>query len=86
MCVNQQPSSYKAALNEWLEIVPATKIFAWGGDHVIPEHTYASLKLSKDLIAEVLASKVCNGSFSKKTALWATERIMGENAIEVYGY
>ena len=80
------PSSYKAALNEWLEIVPATKIFAWGGDHVIPEHTYASLKHAKDLIAEVLASKVCNGSFSKKTALWATERIMGENAIEVYGY
>lgn len=79
------PSAYKEALNEWLEIVPATKIFAWGGDHVIPEHTYASLKLAKNLIAEVLAQKVLSGSFSMKTALWVAERIMGENAVEVYG-
>lgn len=79
------PSAYKTALHEWLEIVPATKIFAWGGDHVFPEHTYASLKLARGLIGEVLAAKVSNGSFSKKTALWVAERIMGENAKEVYG-
>lgn len=80
------PSAYKEALNEWLEIAPATKIFAWGGDHFIPEHTYASFKLAKELIAEVLASKVARRSFSMKTALWVAERIMGENAIEVYGF
>jgi len=80
------PSAYKEALNEWLEIAPATKIFAWGGDHFIPEHTYASLKLGKELVAEVLAQKVAGGSFSMKTALWTAERIMGENAIEVYGF
>jgi len=80
------PSAYKEALNEWLEIVPATKIFAWGGDHVIPEHTYASLKLGKELVAEVLASKVVDGRFSKKTAYWVAERIMGKNAEEVYGF
>ena len=80
------PSAYKEALNEWLEIVPATKIFAWGGDHVIPEHTYASLKLGKELVAEVLASKVIQGRFSKKTAYWIAERIMGKNAQEVYGF
>jgi len=80
------PSTYMEALNEWLEIVPATKIFAWGGDHGIPDHTYASLKLARELIAEVLARKVARGSFSMKTALWAAERIMGENAIEVYGF
>jgi len=79
------PSAYKEALNEWLDILPATKIFAWGGDHTIPEHTYASLRLAKDLIAEVLALKVLKGSFGMKTALWVAERIMGENVIEVYG-
>jgi len=79
-------SAFRDALNEWLEIVPATKIFAWGGDHVIPEHTYASLEIAKQLVAEVLASKVSDGAFSRKTALWTAERIMGENAIEVYGY
>ena len=80
------PSAYKEALNEWLEIAPATKIFAWGGDHAIPEHTYASLKLAKELIAEVLALKVAEGRFSKRTAYWAAERIMGKNAREVYGF
>ena len=80
------PSAYREALSEWLEIVPATKIFAWGGDHVIPEHTYASLKLGKELIAEVLASKVVDGRFSEKTAYWIAERIMGKNAEEVYGF
>jgi len=80
------PSAYKEALNEWLEIVPATKIFAWGGDHTIPEHTYASLKLGKELVAEVLASKVVQGRFSEKTAYWVAERIMGKNAREVYGF
>ena len=80
------PSAYREALNEWLEIVPATKIFAWGGDHVIPEHTYASLKLGKELVAEVLALKVIDGRFSKKTAYWVAERIMGKNSEEVYGF
>lgn len=80
------PSAYKQALYEWLEIVPATKIFAWGGDHVIPEHTYASLRMAKELIAEVLASKVMKGRFSMKTALWVAERIMGQNAKEIYGF
>ena len=42
------PSAYKETLNEWLEIAPATKIFAWGGDITIPEHTYASLKLARN--------------------------------------
>lgn len=80
------PSAYKQALNEWLEIVPATKILAWGGDHVIPEHTYASLRLAKNLVAEVLASKVVHGRFSKQTAYWVAERIMGKNAEEVFGF
>lgn len=80
------PSAYKEALNEWLEVVPATKIFAWGGDHLFVEYSYASLKMAKEIIAEVLASKVANGSFSLKTALWVAQRILGENATEVYGF
>lgn len=76
--------AYKQAIDEWLEIVPAVKIFAWGGDHFIPEHTHSSLILAKELIAEVLTKKVKNKKLSKKTALWTAERILGKNAIEVY--
>lgn len=78
------PAAYKRALDEWLEIVPSNKIFAWGGDHDIIEHSYASLMLAKDLVSEVLAAKVASGYFSKKIAISVAEKIMGGNAIEVY--
>ena len=78
------PAAYKRGLDEWLEIVPSNKIFAWGGDHGIIEHSYASLMLAKDLVSEVLAAKVVSGYFSMKVATSVAERIMGENAIEVY--
>ena len=80
------PAAYKRGLDEWLEIVPSNKIFAWGGDHGIIEHSYASLMLAKDLVSEVLAAKVVSGYFSKKVAILAAERIMGQNAIGVYGF
>lgn len=80
------PAAYKRGLDEWIEVVPANKIFAWGGDHGIIEHSYASLMLAKDLVAEVLAAKVASGYFSTKVALAVANRIMGENAIEVYGF
>lgn len=78
------PAAYKRGLDEWLEIVPSNKIFAWGGDHGIIEHSYASLMLAKDLVSEVLAAKVSSGYFSKNVAISVAERIMGGNAIEVY--
>jgi len=80
------PVAYKRALDEWLEIVPANKIFAWGGDHGIIEHSYASLMLCKELVSEVLAAKVASGCFSKKVAISVAEKIMGENAVKVYKF
>ena len=80
------PAAYKRALDEWIEIVPANKIFAWGGDHGIIDHSYASLLLAKDLIAEVLAHKVADSYFSEKVALHLAQRIVGQNAWEVYGF
>lgn len=79
------PSAYKRALSEWLEIVPASKIFAWGGDHEQIDQSYASLMLAKDLIADVLSEKVVSNYFGEKTAIQVAERIIGGNAIEVYG-
>lgn len=80
------PAAYKRGLDEWLEIVPSNKIFAWGGDHGIIEHSYASLMLAKDLVSEALAAKVVSGYFSEKVAVSVAERIMGENAVEVYKF
>jgi predicted TIM-barrel fold metal-dependent hydrolase len=80
------PAAYKKGLDEWLEVVPSNKIFAWGGDHGILDHSYASLKMTKELISEVLAMKVATGYFSEKVALSVAEGIVGGNAIEFYGF
>jgi hypothetical protein len=80
------PAAYKRGLNEWLEIVPSNKIFAWGGDHLLIEHSYASLILAKDLVSDVLAAKVVQGYFSQKIAVSVAEKITGQNAIEVYNF
>jgi hypothetical protein len=79
------PSAYKRALSEWLEIVPASKIFAWGGDHEQIDQSYASLMLAKDLIADVLSEKVASNYFGERVAIQVAERMVGGNAIEVYG-
>jgi hypothetical protein len=78
------PTAYRQALDEWLEIVPANKIFAWGGDNILIDHSYASLMLTKDLVTDVLENKVSSGYFNKKTAIITAEKIMGQNASKVY--
>jgi hypothetical protein len=80
------PTAYRKGLSEWLEIVPSNKIFAWGGDHEIIEHSYASLMLVKDLIADVLSEKVHSGYFTKEVAMSTARKILGENAIKLYRF
>jgi len=77
-------SAYKRALSEWLEIVPSNKIFAWGGDQMLIEHSYASLLLAKDLIADVLVDKVNSGYFNQNLAFSVIKKILGQNAIDLY--
>ena len=77
-------SAYKRALSEWLEIVPSNKIFAWGGDQMLIEHSYASLLLAKDLIADVLVDKINSGYFNSNLALSVMKKILNQNACNVY--
>ena len=75
------PSAYRAALTSWIESVPASKIFAWGSDTNAPEHAYASLLLTKDLLADVLADLVDGGYFYLDLALELAERILYRNGL-----
>jgi len=78
------PSAYRQALTSWIETVPANKIFAWGGDHQFLEHTYASLMLAKDIIAEVLSSLVAKGYFGMDQALFVARRILHDNGADFW--
>jgi len=78
------PSAYRRALTAWIEIVPMSKIFAWGGDHALIEHSYASLYLAKDLITDVLADLVERNYFDLELALVVAKRILHDNGVEFW--
>jgi len=78
------PSAYRAALRTWIEIVPLNKIFAWGGDHNFLEHSYASLLLTRRLVAEVLSDLVAEEYFDLETALRVARRIFHDNGAEFW--
>lgn len=78
------PSAYRRALTAWIETVPMHKIFAWGGDHGIIEHSYASLFLAKDLITDVLTDLVERNYFDLELALVIARRILHDNGAEFW--
>jgi predicted TIM-barrel fold metal-dependent hydrolase len=77
-------SGYKRALNEWIELVPSNKILAYGGDHTMIEHTYASLLLAKDLISDVFTEKIMSGYFNINGARAVMRKILNLNACNLY--
>lgn len=52
------PNGAKAALSEWLDSVPATKIMGFGGDCGHEDHIYAHLLMAREIISEALAEKI----------------------------
>jgi len=79
------PSAYRAALTSWIETVPMSKIFAWGGDSTLLEHSWASLALAKNLAGEVLADFVKREYFDLELAIEVAHRIFHANGEEFWG-
>ena len=78
------PNGAKAALSEWLDSVPASKIMAFGGDCGHEAHVYAHLQMAKDVVSEVLAEKVCKGHFDLEHAKWMAEQMFVQNPYRVF--
>jgi predicted TIM-barrel fold metal-dependent hydrolase len=78
------PAQARAALSEWLDMVPNTKIFGFGGDYSIVEKVYGHLKMARQDIACVLAEKVREGAWSRAEASLVARRLMRDNAAEFY--
>ena len=73
------------ALDEWLDMVPNTKIFAFGGDYDLVEKVYGHLKLARLNVALVLAEKIRQGAYRRQEASMVARRLMRENADRFYG-
>ena len=78
------PAQARSALSEWLDMVPNTKIFGFGGDYGIVEKVYGHLRLARQNIAAVLAEKVHEGAYSRAEAEMVARRLMFDNASTFY--
>ncbi len=73
------PDISQRALSQWLDAVPVTKIFAFGGDYSVVEKIHGHLELARANIATVLAEKVQRGRFTEKEALHIARLLFNEN-------
>jgi uncharacterized protein len=78
------PSYSERYLAEWLETIPAAKIMAFGGDQRCVENTYGVLKITRQIIGNVLSSMVAREYFTEAEAKTIARMILHDNAAEFY--
>ena len=78
------PWMAERVLNEWLEVIPITKIFAFGGDYTIPEGALGHALITRQVVAKVMGEKISSGYFSEASAQEYSNRILSQNAREFY--
>jgi len=78
------PAVARRALSELLDTVPSNKILGFGGDYRFVEGVYGHTLLARENTAKVLTEKVEDGSFPQKQALILAERLLRDNANELY--
>lgn len=79
------PAAGRRALNEFLDAVPANKIFGFGGDFIFVEGSYGHALMAKRSIARVLADRISEKSMSGEQAFKVARWILRENAIRWFG-
>jgi hypothetical protein len=74
------------ALNEWLDVVPVSKIIGFGGDFIWnPENTWGHLQMCRESLARVFASRIRRGLIDPDGALEILRAWMYENPKRIYG-
>ena len=80
------PTMAANALDEWLDMVAANKIIAFGGDVRWPvEKVYGHLVLAREVVATVLGRRIDRGLMSKDDARFLIQRWFYDNPRELYG-
>ncbi len=78
------PSACRAALHDFLDAVPYTKISAFGGDYLFADGVAGHLELSRQSVSRVLAEKVADGVFSKERALEIAKALYYDNPKRIF--
>jgi predicted TIM-barrel fold metal-dependent hydrolase len=74
------------ALEEWLDLVPTSKIIGFGGDYDLPvEKVWGHLVMAREDIARALAARVADGRMSEKEAVGLARAFLFDNPRRIYG-
>jgi len=74
----------RQTLHEWIETVPANKIFAFGGDYIFVEGAYAHSRMARSNVAQVLTEKVEAGYLTEDEAIAVGHKLLRENAARFF--
>jgi hypothetical protein len=74
----------RQTLHEWIETVPSNKIFAFGGDYMFVEGTYAHARMARDNVAQVLSEKVVDGYLTEAEAISLAHAFLRDNALSFF--
>jgi uncharacterized protein len=78
------PSAGARMLHEAIETVPANKIFAFGGDFIIPEGSYGHSVMARRVVSRVLTEKVEEGWLGEDEAVQLAHGILRDNAATLF--
>ncbi|MBS3764491.1 MAG: amidohydrolase family protein, partial [Planctomycetes bacterium] len=78
------PEQACSALSEWLDMVPNTKIFGFGGDYGIVEKVYGHITIARRNIARVLAGKIRLSGWSREEASRVGRLLLHDNPNRFY--
>ena len=77
------PSVCRRCLNEWLDLVPVSKLMH-GSDVQTVEHLHAITLRVRDLLADVLSDRIRSREISESQGLEIARRILRTNATDLY--
>jgi len=78
------PKSAQLALSKWIDLLPINKIIAFGGDERRVEVSYGNSVIARETIARVLWEKVVSGDLLSKRVSLIAQKLLRENAYELY--
>jgi uncharacterized protein len=78
------PSASRAALSDFLDAVPSTKVSAFGGDYAFVDGVCGHLALAREDVARVLAEKVEDGVFDRERALQVGRALFFDNPRRIF--
>lgn len=79
------PEGARNALVEWLDVLPANKIMAFGGDYCFIDGVYGHQLMARQNVAASLAQKVTDGTFDLARAKEIANWLFVENPKNLFG-